>query len=126
MGSGMRAASNERRPTSSDLRRAGRELLGTTVANCERRELRATSNELSATGSELRAASNEQRPARNGQRAVDIGQRSGETRGRTRLAGSNKPVLPTATTSLNHYAPGPLRRQTGQPFGCRKPRKSTH
>jgi hypothetical protein len=30
---------------------------------------------------------------------------------------SNKPVLPTATTSRNNYAPGPLRRQTGQPLG---------
>ncbi len=29
----------------------------------------------------------------------------------------NKPVLPTASTSHNHYAPGPLRRQTGQPLG---------
>ncbi len=29
----------------------------------------------------------------------------------------NKPVLPTAPTSPNHYAPGPLRRQTGQPLG---------
>jgi len=29
----------------------------------------------------------------------------------------NKPVLPTATTALNHYPPGSLRRQTGQPLG---------
>lgn len=28
----------------------------------------------------------------------------------------NKPVLPTAHTSLNLYVPGPLRRQTGQPL----------
>ncbi len=32
----------------------------------------------------------------------------------------NKPVLPTATTSLNLYAPGPLRRQTGQSLGARR------
>ena len=32
------------------------------------------------------------------------------------MDGSNKPVLPTALTSLNYDAPGPLRRQTGQPF----------
>lgn len=29
---------------------------------------------------------------------------------------SNKLVLPTAHTSLNHYAPDPVRRQTGQPL----------
>jgi hypothetical protein len=37
--------------------------------------------------------------------------------------GPNKPVLPTATTSLNHYAPGPLRRQTGQSFGRREDKR---
>lgn len=31
--------------------------------------------------------------------------------------GSNKPVLPTATNGLDADSPGPLRRQTGQPFG---------
>ena len=30
--------------------------------------------------------------------------------------GSNKPVLPTAHTSLNNDAPDSMRRQTGQPF----------
>ncbi len=41
----------------------------------------------------------------------------------------NKPVLPTAPTSLNHYAPIALRRQTGQPFGGderRQPSWNTH
>lgn len=32
----------------------------------------------------------------------------------------NKPVLPAATNSLNHYASGPLRRQTGQPLGSQE------
>jgi len=31
--------------------------------------------------------------------------------------GSNKPVLPTATTWLDESPSGPLRRQTGQPLG---------
>ena len=32
----------------------------------------------------------------------------------------NKPVLPTATTSLNYYPLGPLRRQTGRPLGAER------
>ena len=32
----------------------------------------------------------------------------------------NKPVLPTAPTSPNHYAPGPLRRHIGEPLGDQK------
>jgi hypothetical protein len=36
----------------------------------------------------------------------------------------NKPVLPTAHTSPNHYAPGSLRRQTGQPLDGRAHRES--
>ncbi len=34
--------------------------------------------------------------------------------------GSNKPMVATAPTSLNHYAPGPLRHHIGRPLGSQK------
>ncbi len=35
----------------------------------------------------------------------------------------NKPVLPTARPSPNHYAPGSLRRHIGQPLGSLEERR---
>lgn len=61
-------------------------------------------------GLTMRATSNELR-AKERLAAAAVDQRAG-------LAGPNKPVLPTASTSLNHYAPDSLRRQTGQPLGA--------
>ncbi len=119
MGSVMRAASNEQHPTSNDLRRAGNVRLGLSGASCERRTGAPESNEPRPAGIELRAAGNEQRAAGNEHRATGGGRRATCDRSDegTHSAGSNKPVLPTATTWLDDDSLDSGRRQTGQPLG---------
>lgn len=123
MGSAMRAASNEQHPTSNDLRRAGFVRLEVSGARCERRASSAVSNELRATSNELRATSNELRATGSEQRATGCGQRATCDRSdeEAHSAGSNKPVLPTATTWLTDDSLDSGRRQTGQPFGSGRP-----
>ncbi len=112
MGSEMRAASNEQHPTSNDPRRVGFVRLEVSGASCEQRAVSVVSDELRATSNELRATSNEHRATSGGQRATC--DRSDEG---TDSAGSNKPMVATATTPLNRYSPDSGRRHIGQPFG---------
>lgn len=112
MGNEMRAASNKRRPTSTDLRRAVRERLGSMVPNRGWGDLWAASKELWATGSEPRAAGNKRL-------TVDIGQRTSGTRASACLAASNRPVLSQKMPIT--FAVVALSALTGLVMACRAP-----
>jgi hypothetical protein len=100
MGGVTRATANEQRPTSGDLRTAGDEWRVVTSGSCE-----------------LRAAGDECLATNHGQRAA-----SGEAPEKSHLAGSNKPMVPTAPTAPKELSPTFARRRQhiGQPLGAER------
>ncbi len=88
----------EHPPTNDDLRAVGVEWRG------DVRGMRTTSIGMRAKGNECPARSDDLR-------ATAIVPDGG-----TADTGPNKPMVPTAPTSLTHYPPGSLRRHIGQPF----------
>jgi hypothetical protein len=104
MGSETLVTSNERRPTTGDLRAAG--FVRLSVVRASSNELRASSNECLATSRGQRAAA-----VVASEKALD--------------AWANKPMVPTAPGALTEPARRSRRRHIGEPFGIATAKRAT-